>query len=80
MGKFDLKDPRGWFRRVLLDLDARIDSTLFSSGSGARIRLSDSSYQGNQRLAALWAGTTDQTTDRYGAGAQATRASTPANR
>jgi outer membrane protein TolC len=42
------------------------------SGSGARVRLSDNSYQGNQRLAALWGGTTDQTTDRYGAGAQAT--------
>jgi penicillin-binding protein 1A len=36
VGKFDLKDPTGWFRRFLLDLDARIDSTLFSSGSGAR--------------------------------------------
>jgi outer membrane protein TolC len=42
------------------------------SGSGARVRLSDNSYQGNQRLAALWGATTDQTTDRYGAGAQAT--------
>jgi penicillin-binding protein 1A len=36
VGKFDLKDPKGWFRRFLLDLDARIDSTLFSSGAGAR--------------------------------------------
>ena len=36
MGKFDLKDPKNWFRHFLLDLDARIDSTLFSSGAGAR--------------------------------------------
>ena len=36
MGKFDVNDPKGWFRRFLLDLDARIDSTLFSSGAGAR--------------------------------------------
>jgi len=36
VGKFDLNDPKGWFRRFLLDLDARIDSTLFSSGAGAR--------------------------------------------
>jgi outer membrane protein TolC len=42
------------------------------SGSGARVRLSNSSYQQNKGLAALWGGTTDQTTDRYGAGAQAT--------
>lgn len=42
------------------------------TSSGARIRLSDSSYQQNKGLAALWGGTTDQTTDRYGAGAQAT--------
>lgn len=46
--------------------------TLDVSGSGARVRLSDSSYQGNQRLAALWGGATDQSVDRYGAGAQAT--------
>jgi penicillin-binding protein 1A len=36
VGKFDVNDPKGWFRRFLLDLDARIDSTLFSSGAGAR--------------------------------------------
>ena len=36
MGKFDVNDPKGWFRRFLLDLDARVDSTLFSSGAGAR--------------------------------------------
>ncbi len=42
------------------------------TGSGARIRLSESSYQQNKGLAALWGGTTDQTTDRYGAGVQAT--------
>jgi penicillin-binding protein 1A len=36
VGKFDLKDPKNWFRHFLLDLDARIDSTLFSSGTGAR--------------------------------------------
>ncbi len=36
MGKFDLKDPKRWFRHFMLDLDARIDSTLFSSGAGAR--------------------------------------------
>lgn len=42
------------------------------SGSGARVRLSDTSYQQNKGLAALWGGTIDQTTDRYGAGVQAT--------
>ena len=36
MGKFDFEGPRRWFRHFLLDLDARIDSTLFSSGAGLR--------------------------------------------
>ena len=31
-----MTDPENWFRRFLLDLDARIDSRLFSAGAGAR--------------------------------------------
>jgi outer membrane protein TolC len=42
------------------------------SGSGANIRLSESSYQQNRGLAALLGGNADQTTDRYSAGVQAT--------
>ncbi|ETR76029.1 penicillin-binding protein 1A [Afipia sp. P52-10] len=36
MGKFDFAGPKRWLRHFLLDLDARIDSTLFSSGAGLR--------------------------------------------
>ena len=36
VGKFDFEDTKRWFGRFFLDLDARIDSTLFSSGAGAR--------------------------------------------
>ena len=36
MSKLDPQGVRRWFRHFLLDLDARIDSSLFSSWTGAR--------------------------------------------
>lgn len=46
--------------------------SLDAGGSGTRQRLSDNSYENNRRLTALLGGATDQTTENYSAGLQAT--------